>query len=107
MKRRLLVLVTAVLLLFGASAIGSSVASAPAGVPGDGGGMVCNSDVSGAWGWIFNYGLGGYSWHRCTYGGLGEFGYWDSSYSAWVSTCWNCAGYYWVSHRYHWSWRGW
>jgi hypothetical protein len=101
MKRRLLVLVTAVLLLFGGSAVGSSVASAPAGVEPGGGGMVCNSDRAGIWGWIFNYSYGQYAWHICHYGGAGKYGYWDEFYAAWVRSCEGCAPY-WPTNRWYW-----
>jgi hypothetical protein len=104
MKRHLLILVTAVFLLFGGSAIGSSVASAPASVPGDGGGMVCNPDRIGVWGYLYNAGLGLWAWHTCTYGGAGSKGYWDWRYEAWVRTCAVCyGGDPWYTHRWHWA----
>jgi hypothetical protein len=100
MMRRLLVLVTAVLLLFGASAIGPSVASAPASTEPGGGGMVCNSDRNGVWGWIYNIAIGGDGWHICTYGGADRHGYWSPPYAAWVRG-W---GQYWYTNRWHWCW---
>jgi hypothetical protein len=101
MKRRVLVLVTAVLLLFSGMAIGSSVASAPASVPGDGGGLVCNPDRNGVWGWVFNFGYAAWSWHICTYGGAWHHGYYDNFRAAWVRTS-PPVGYVWYTNRWYW-----
>jgi hypothetical protein len=86
MKRHLLILVTAVVLLFGGSAIGSSVAHADFD-PG-GGGMQCHSGVAYVYGYVYNAAYGRYMWHQCAHISLwavwhgASFGgpYWAGNY---------------------------